>query len=402
MSTSVINQDSIQAPRLLVIDDDESVRKNIAGFLADSGFSVTEAASGEDGISEYSNHHPDLVLCDLRLPDLDGLDVMQRIVHSDNETPVIVISGLGEINDVVQALRLGAADYLTKPIKDLEVLEHSVRRSLQQAKLLRDNARYSAELEDSNSQLRRSLDLLREDQEAARSVQTRLLPISPLGNGHYKCQHIIVPSLYLSGDSVDCWEAEDGSLIFYVADVSGHGASSAFVSVLLMYLARDIARRHYRKYGEISAAKLLGKLNKELCRANLQKHATAFLGILDTNTHKLSYASAGHYPMPVVSMDGTHRFLEGSSFPLGVRDSAHYEQQQFEIDKSFTINLFSDGVLELIQADSLDEKEAFLLKMVSDADAEFEALFTAFKLDAVSDAPDDVALMTVSYESLVS
>ena len=70
------------------------------------------------------------MLCDLRLPDLDGLEVIRSVASTGINISAIVISGLGEVHDVVQALRLGAADYLTKPIKDLEVLEHSIRRSL--------------------------------------------------------------------------------------------------------------------------------------------------------------------------------------------------------------------------------------------------------------------------------
>ena len=64
------------------------------------------------------------MLCDLRMPDLDGIDVMRQVASIDPNTPVIVISGYGEVGDAVQALRLGAADYLMKPIKNLEVLEY--------------------------------------------------------------------------------------------------------------------------------------------------------------------------------------------------------------------------------------------------------------------------------------
>ena len=390
---------SLPAARLLVIDDDASVRMSIRGFLEDSGFTVLEADSGKQGVSLCATENPDLVLCDLRLPDLDGLEVIRNVASTDDSIPVIVISGLGEVHDVVQALRLGAADYLTKPIKDLEVLEHSIRRSLQQAALIAQNKSYAEQLESTNFQLRHSLDLLRLDQQAGRSVQTQLLPETPFLTEHFCCQHRIVPSLYLSGDSTDYWEAEDGSLVFYVADVSGHGASSAFVTVLLKYVGRNNVRRQFHKYGKLSAKWLLTKLNKELYQANLQKHATAFLGIIDPGGSELEYAAAGHFPMPILSMGGEHRYLGESSFPLGVRADTEYESVRVKITSDFKMNLFSDGVLELLGRESLAEKEVSLLEMVAESDGDFDAIKSRLNLDAVSNAPDDIALLTVQSRS---
>lgn len=395
ISSNLAEPASVQAARLLVIDDDPAVRLSIRGFLEDSGFTVLEADSGKQGVAICAEQHPDLVLCDLRLPDLDGLEVIRSVTSTHINIPVIVISGLGEVHDVVQALRLGAADYLTKPIKDLEVLEHSIRRSLNQAELIAQNKSYAEQLENTNFQLRHSLDLLRVDQQAGRSVQTQLLPETPFVTDHFCCQHRIVPSLYLSGDSTDYWETEDGSLVFYVADVSGHGASSAFVTVLLKYVGRNTARQQRRKYGSLSAKWLLNTMNSELHQANLQKHATAFLGILDPEGKELEYAAAGYYPMPVLSMGGEHRFLQCSSLPLGVRGQTDYESTRIQIREDFRMNLFSDGVLELMDHASLVEKEIALLELIAEADGDFETIKSRLNLDNISNAPDDIALLTV-------
>ena len=395
ISSDLADSASVHPARLLVIDDDASVRTSIRGFLEDSGFTVLEADSGKRGVSICAEQQPDLVLCDLRLPDLDGLEVIRSVASTGINIPVIVISGLGEVHDVVQALRLGAADYLTKPIKDLEVLEHSIRRSLNQAELIAQNKSYAEQLENTNFQLRHSLDLLRLDQQAGRSVQTQLLPETPFHTEHFCCQHRIVPSLYLSGDSTDYWEAEDGSLVFYVADVSGHGASSAFVTVLLKYVGRNTARQQSQQYSKLSAKWLLNAMNRELYQANLQKHATAFLGILDPEGRELEYAAAGHYPMPILSLGGEHSFLQGSSLPLGVRAETDYECNRIQISDDFKMILFSDGVLELMDHDSLEEKEVALLELVAGSDGDFESLKARLNLENISDAPDDIALLTV-------
>ena len=386
--------------RLLVIDDDHAVRKNICSFLEDSGFDVIEADNGTVGVALYNSEEPDLVLCDLRMPDVDGLDVIRNMASKNSNTPVIVISGMGEMSDVVQALRLGATDYLTKPIKDLEVLEHSIRRSLKQAELMYENQQYSSQLENTNLQLRQSLDLLRVDQQAGRLVQTRLLPRTPFSTGKFHCRHKIVPSLYLSGDFVDYWCTEDGKLLFYIADVSGHGASSAFVTVLFTYLAKDIARRQFRKHGQVSAANMLTKLNKEISKANLQKHVTTFFGVIDPDKNTLSYASAGHYPMPIIGDGESFRYLEARTFPIGVKEDTVYEELTLEVNDKFTISLFSDGVLELLDLPSLDEKDQALCKVIADSQGEFEGIYEKLQLDQVKDAPDDVAFLSIEVKKL--
>ena len=389
------SQDPTAPPKILLIDDDSSVRRSIFAFLSDSGFEIIEAANGSDGVFLFKREKPDLVLCDLRMPDMDGLEVIKEVTSESSNTPVIVISGYGEIGDAVQALRLGAADYLMKPIKDLEVLEYSVRRGLKQAALIAENLDYGKQLESTNSQLRRSLDLLRTDQQAGRLVQTRLLPHTPFQLGRFVCQHKIVPSLYLSGDFVDYWSAEDGQLVFYIADVSGHGASSAFVTVLLKYMARDITKRQHKRHESLSAAAILAKLNKELNQANLQKHVTMFIGIVDQKSNYLTYSAAGHYPMPIVGSRKGYTLLEEKSFPLGVHDKASYDDVILEIDSEFSINLFSDGVLELIDAQSLASKEAYLIDLVTSKKGDYQEVYDSLDLDSVANAPDDVALLTI-------
>lgn len=394
---SDFSQTLVSTPRILLIDDDALVRKNFSAFLSDSGYQVVEAESGSVGLEKALELRPNLVLCDIRLPDVDGIEVLKQLSCQGVSIPVIVISGVGRVGDAVQALRLGAADYLMKPIDDLEVLEHAVRRSLDMDVLEKMNANYSQQLEATNSQLRRSLDLLKVDQQAGRLVQSRLLPVSPHKLGAVSCEHLIIPSLYLSGDFVDYWQLTDGSLLFYIADVSGHGASSAFVTILLRYLMRDIVERMQSAGEPVDTGTVLSRLNSELCKANLQKHVTAFLGLIDAKSSELHYSVAGHYPMPIVGDDEGFRYLEGRSFPLGVQEQIDYGEQQTALRGSYSLTLVSDGVLELMPESSLDEKEQVLLNAVQANAGNFARLSEALQLERVSDAPDDVALLTISH-----
>ena len=125
--------------KVLTIDDESVVRKNIAAFLEDHNYEVLESENGKEGLEVFRQENPDIVLCDLKMPILDGLGFISELTKESPETPIIMISGTGNINDVIEAIRLGAWDYITKPIHDMGVLEHALNKVIERANLLREN-----------------------------------------------------------------------------------------------------------------------------------------------------------------------------------------------------------------------------------------------------------------------
>ena len=97
--------------RILVIDDDASVRMSFRVYLEDNGYLVQTAENGSQGLTYFRAGTTDLVLVDLRMPEVDGLEVLATVRQESPETPVIVVSGAGTLSDSVEALRLGAWDY---------------------------------------------------------------------------------------------------------------------------------------------------------------------------------------------------------------------------------------------------------------------------------------------------
>ncbi|MFZ5426392.1 MAG: EAL domain-containing response regulator [Thermodesulfobacteriota bacterium] len=132
---------------VLTIDDEDVIRRSFQAYLEDSGFEVLQANNGRVGVEVFREHHPDIILVDLRMPEMDGLEVLATVVRESPGTPIIVVSGTGMIQDAIEALRLGAWDYVLKPVEDLGILEHSVRRALERAKLLKENKAYRENLE---------------------------------------------------------------------------------------------------------------------------------------------------------------------------------------------------------------------------------------------------------------
>jgi diguanylate cyclase (GGDEF)-like protein/PAS domain S-box-containing protein len=132
---------------LLTIDDEESVRSSVAVFFEDCGFTVIQASDGREGINIISSMRPDVVITDLRMPVVDGLEVVDTVRRLDDNLPVIVLSGTGRLNDATEALRRGAWDYLSKPVADLVELEMIVNRCVERARLVQENREYNENLE---------------------------------------------------------------------------------------------------------------------------------------------------------------------------------------------------------------------------------------------------------------
>lgn len=162
-------------PVILTIDDERAVRQSIAAFLEDSGFFVLEAENGRDGIAVFREKKPDLVLVDLRMPEMDGLELLSVLTQESPETPTIVVSGTGALHDAIEALRRGAWDYVTKPIHDMAVLQHALEKSLEQARLIRENRLYREHLEDEVSRRTQELEQARDDAEEASKAKTQFL-----------------------------------------------------------------------------------------------------------------------------------------------------------------------------------------------------------------------------------
>jgi two-component system nitrogen regulation response regulator NtrX len=119
---------------ILVVDDEAGVRSSLAGILADEGYEVEAVASGEAGLAALERRRYDLVLLDVWLPGADGLEVLGRIRELDAELPVVVISGHGTIETAVKAVRLGAQDFVEKPLS-LEKTLLAVRNALRRGRL---------------------------------------------------------------------------------------------------------------------------------------------------------------------------------------------------------------------------------------------------------------------------
>lgn len=383
--------------RILSVDNEPAFRQEVNSYLEDSGFTTFEATTNKEGLKLFREKKPDLVLSSLQMMDENGLELLDAIRNESPETPVIVISKTEGVDNLLEALHLGAWDYIIKPIKNMAVLEHAVCRALERGRLVIENKRYRDELEEKNIQIGRSLAQLKEDQKAGKSVQQQLLPKSEISFGNYHFSHKVLPSLYLSGDYVDYFQVNDSMLGFYIIDVSGHGASSAFVTVMIKSLIEQLLLKYQMGNDDsiLHPEKVLKWISDNILQAKLGKYLTMIFCLINKKDNTLRYSIGGHYPNPIVVEKDKAKYIEGKGFAVGIFKQAEFTTRECSLPNEFTLCLLSDGIFEVIEGENSDAKEQALLKLVKESEGNIQTILELTGTNRDFGFPDDIAILLV-------
>ncbi|MFW1677046.1 PP2C family protein-serine/threonine phosphatase [Pontibacter sp. JAM-7] len=325
---------------------------------------------------------------ELTLAEFSGLAEQQ------SPRPIICLLDKTDNDQVLSLLRHGASNVFPQSAleSDQPGLLSAILKLLQQSMLYEQHHMVQEALERSYAELRA-------DQQAALHIQQNMLPPECLQLCDLEARYLLIPSLYLSGDFVDLVEIDRHRCMFYLADVSGHGASSALVTVLLKNMTHRLLRNFRRRssFDIVSPLDTLGRINAEVLDTGLGKHLSIFLGLYDSRDSSLTYAVGGHHPMPVLSDKEGVRFLEGRGMPVGLFEKPQFEERKLILTSPFQLTLFSDGILEVMQEPDLAAKEERLLQAVIAAKGGGPEQLKQQLLPAImGEAPDDIAIMTVA------
>src|SRR4030095_14210670 len=122
-------------PEILLIEDEKAIRKTLSEILSYEGYKIDEAGDGEEGLKKFKEKTYDVVLCDIKMPKLDGIEFLDKAGESNADIPIIMISGHGTIETAVEAVKKGAFDYISKP-PDLNRLLITIRNAIDKTSLV--------------------------------------------------------------------------------------------------------------------------------------------------------------------------------------------------------------------------------------------------------------------------
>ena len=136
---------SEESPTILVVDDEEGIREAISQFLGSQGYATEDCESAEEALEKLQRGSYALIVTDMKLPGIDGIEFSKRVKKTAADSSIVVITAYGNIPNALEAIRFGADDYLLKPFT-LQALDHSVRKVLEKRRLESENIAYRAEL----------------------------------------------------------------------------------------------------------------------------------------------------------------------------------------------------------------------------------------------------------------
>ena len=406
---------------VLIVDDEPEIHQITLMALRDFSFMqhklqfISAYSAAEARHILATNKDIVLILLDIVMESDDAGLVLVRYIREQLQNQLVrIILRTGQPGQAPEhriVLDYDINDYRAKTELTVQRLTTSVVSALRSYIAIRQLADLNEHLEQqiktrteqlqsTNQQLQHSLAELEAGEKAGKQVQFKMLPPAIFNCGEYQFSHVLYPSEFMSGDFVDYFNVDEHKVVFYIADVSGHGVASAFVTV---YLKRFISSRLERYQRDnlatvVDPAAVLTQLNKELLKDKIGKHIALFYAGLDTQTAELTYANAGAFPWPMLLQPQEQQqqhYLELKSTPVGMFDFASYHNQQLVLQHNSSLVLCSDGILDLLPQQNTEQKLQYLLQQ-SYQHSDIADLLRALAIDPQQRLPDDLTILKLT------
>ena len=343
--------------RLLVVDDNEMNRDMLSRRLSRRGHTVETAESGQQALELISEREFDVILLDIMMPGVSGIEVLKtlRESYSTSDLPIIMATAQSENEDIVEALKLGANDYVTKPLNFPVVL-----------------ARVDTQLSLKKSQdaLKLAHGRMKRDLEAAAQVQKKLLPHVLPESDTISVAWEYHPCDELAGDFLNVFRVNEQEIAVYIVDVMGHGVPAAlFAFSVSRHLSQFMGRSSILFDSDSSTAAaapqvVLSRLNELFPLAsNDGRYFTLLYGLLNVEKHTFRCANAGH-PYPLILTPGQElREMKMTGHPIGLVERPEFDEVTVQLTPGDRIYLYSDGLEE----ERNPSGEPFEMERVQDA-----------------------------------
>jgi sigma-B regulation protein RsbU (phosphoserine phosphatase) len=333
-------------PRVLVADDQVDILRALRLLLNDAGFETETVSTVPDVLSRVSTQPYDLLLMDLNYTrdttsGREGLDLLDTVHEADSALPVVVMTGWGNIDTAVEAMRRGARSFVQKPWDDVTLVE-VVRREVQEGSAVR----------------RRDASLNRE-QDEARLIQRALLPSTMPEIAGCRLAALWTPASGIGGDCYDVLAFGDSRVAISIADVIGKGLPAALLMSNLQAAVRAFATPTAEPH-EVCAS-----VNRLLCRNIASgKFVTFCYAVVDVNARVVSYSNAGHFPPMLVHADGRVDRLSTTGVVLGVAADWTYSRQDVPLTPGARLVCFTDGLTEAVNGEGEEFGDERLVETV--------------------------------------
>lgn len=303
--------------QILIVEDEPVFRSLLDSWFSSLGATTALAADGIEALDRLADFTPDLMICDLAMPRMNGLSLVEHLRNRGDQTPILVISATENMADIAKALRLGVDDVLLKPVKDLTRLRETVFACLYPNMF---NSRVEEE-----ERLFRDWDAMVDNPAAAAKLLQELQPPVQQIISHCRVNYRQLVSVDKPGLVLDIAPLSDNDLAFYCLDVTRAGDNGVLAALLLRALfnglLQDQLAHQNQRLPELGA--LLKQVNHLLRQANLPGQFPLLVGYYHSELKNLILVSAG---LNATLNTGLHNVQISNGVPLGTLGNTYLNQ----------------------------------------------------------------------------
>ena len=295
--SSVREQALLEDKDVLIVEDDPVFRTMLTGFLSSQGCQVREAENGLEGLKALREGMPDILLCDLAMPVLTGMEFVEEVSLQYPMVPIIVISGTGNMSDVAAALRHGVKDFLIKPLDNIMVLKSAIMSVLKSEDSVTENQGFSSQWVNIDEEtvvdeeLEWHIEELKANPRAARELLLGLMPETESSLGDWQLNYCVLQAIDVQPVLLDYTWLIDGRLAFYLVDSATGGDNGTATTLLIRAFFNDYLRTRMGDQNTISG--LIKLIEKGMRHSGYASPIKAIFGIFDVTDRTLNIASAG-------------------------------------------------------------------------------------------------------------
>lgn len=285
---------------IMLVDDDPVFRNFISVLLEKEGYFVVQAEHGLDGLQQLRECVPDLIICDISMPILNGIEFAEEVSWEYPEVPMIVVSATDEMSDVARALRFGIKDFLTKPITTPSYLTSAICNTL------REEQTHNATPRDFSSQwfrvgqegdipedneLHWHLDYLKENPNSAKELLTALLPDRDTRQGDWICSYNLLQSSESMPLVFDYAWLIDGQFAFYLVDSTSYDSCGVGSALLVRALFNDCLRN--QEFSNSKLREFIDHVERGMECIECASPVAALFGVADMTDGTVNIIPAG-------------------------------------------------------------------------------------------------------------
>ncbi|HBY9736925.1 Hnr protein [Klebsiella pneumoniae] len=303
--------------QILIVEDEPVFRSLLHGWLTSLGATTFQAEDGKDALHKMTEVHPDLMICDISMPRMNGLELVETLRNRGEQLPILMISATENMADIAKALRLGVQDVLLKPVKDFDRLRETVYACLYPAM-------FSSRVEE-EERLFEDWDALVSNPIAASRLLQELQPPVQQEMSHCRIHYRQLVSADKPGLVLDIAPLSENDLAFYCLDVTRAGDNGVLAALLLRALFNGLLQEQLAHQGQWlpEMGSLLKQVNQLLRQANLPGQFPLLVGYYHSGLKNLILVSAG---LNGTLNTGEHQIQISNGVPLGTLGDAYLNQ----------------------------------------------------------------------------